>query len=210
MRYIHPVIENMLARESCRQFKADKVEREDIETMLLAASYAPNAGGRQPWHFSVVTNETILNMIADDSERGFREMMEKEKDRPEPEPGAVTDKHAGEFFRGATLLGREGFPPLLFVISEAPEMTPGAACWLAAENLMLAAKACGLDSVVMGAINANTVGKLLESPDCPAEIRQLVPEGNRLVCTIGVGYADWNAFRAPRVPRRDDTIQFFD
>ena len=210
MKYIHPVIENMLARESCRQFKKDKVSREDIETMLLAGSYAPNAGGRQPWVFSVVTNEEILNLIADDAERGFREAMAHAAERPEPGPGEVSDKHAGEFKRGATIIGRDGFPPLLILISERPEMTPGAACYMAAENIMLAAKACGLDSVCLGAVNANTLCAMLEKPDCPALIRQLVPEDCHLVCTLGIGYADWNAFRAPRVPRRDDVVYYFD
>jgi nitroreductase len=210
MKYIHPVISNIMARESCHQFKPDKVDREDIETLLLAASYAPNAGGRQPWAFSVVTNEDILNSIADESHREFLEMAEKMKDRPEPKPGEISDKHAGEFKRGGMICGREGFPPMLIIISEVPEMTPGAACYMAAENIMLAAKAIGLDSLCMGAINANVIQRQIASPDCPPEIRQLVPEGYNVICTIGVGYADWNAFRAPRLPRRDDVVYFFE
>lgn len=205
MKYVHPVIANITARESCRQFKPDKVEREDLETLVLAASYAPSAGGRQPWHISVVTNEDTLNVIADECARGFQEMRAREA-----KAGEVEDKHVGEFRRGGVINGREGFPPAIFVLSEAPERTPGAACWLAAENIMLAAKACGLDSLCMAAINANVLGKFLSEPDCPDCIRALVPEGNSLVCTIGVGYADWNAFRAPRVPRRSDNIEYFE
>ncbi len=205
MKYIHPVISNILSRESCHQFKADKVDREDLELLVTAATYAPNAGGRQPWHITVVTNEDTLNLIADECEKGFKAMRSREE-----ATGEVEDKHAGEFKRGGVICGREGFPPALFVLSEEPETTPGAACYLAAENIMLASKACGLDSLCMGAINATVIGRLLSEPDCPDCIRALVPEGHDLICTIGVGYADWNAFRAPRVPRRSDNISYIE
>lgn len=211
MEYIHPVISNMISRESCRQFKTDKVSREDIDTMLLAASYAPNAGGRQPWFFSVVSSEEILNLLADEMNKGFQAAMARAKDMPEPKPGEISDKHAGPGFkRGATLHGREGFPPLLIVISEVPEMTPQCASHFAAENIMLAAKACGLDSLYMGALDGTILRPMLESPDCPECIRQLIPEGYNHVCSIGIGYADWDAFRAPRIPRRDDVVKFFE
>ena len=152
-----------------------------------------------------MTNEDTLNVIADECARGFEAVKAKEA-----KTGEIEDKHAGEFRRGGVITGREGFPPAIFVLSEEPERTPGAACWLAAENIMLAAKACGLDSLCMAAINANVIGKFLSEPDCPDCIRALVPEGNELICTIGVGYADWNAFRAPRVPRRSDSVEYFE
>lgn len=205
MKYIHPVIENILTRESCRQFKTDKVDREDLELLTQAAVYAPNAGGRQPWHISVVTNEDTLNLIADECYKGYLEAISRER-----KPDDIESRHVGDFRRGGVINGREGFPPAIFVLSEEPEMTPGAACWLAAENIMLAAKACRLDSLCMAAINANVIGKFLSQPDCPECIRALVPEGYSLVCTIGVGYADWNAFRAPRVERRENTVEFFE
>jgi len=203
MEYINPVILNIMGRESCRQFKADKVKSDDIDWLLKAGSYAPSAGGRQPWAFTVVTNEEILNYLADAS---IMPPPPAGATPPAGAPGQLTG-HAGSFKRGGTISGREGFPPCLILISETPEKTQDAASHLAAENIMLAAKSLGLDSIWLGAINANAIQAKLEKGD--RIIKQLIPENHHLVCTIGIGYADWNAFRAPRVPRRTDNVFFF-
>ena len=46
-------------RASVRKFKPDAIPQEVIEQLLFAATQAPSAGNRQPWHFYVVKNEEM-------------------------------------------------------------------------------------------------------------------------------------------------------
>ena len=53
------MLEAMKKRRAIRQFKADEVEREKIETLLEAATYAPNDRMREPWHFYVLQGDGL-------------------------------------------------------------------------------------------------------------------------------------------------------
>lgn len=54
----------IFARTSVREFTAQKVEDDKIDTLLRAAMAAPSAGNQQPWEFIVVTNEGLLSQLA--------------------------------------------------------------------------------------------------------------------------------------------------
>ncbi len=57
-------IEALLTRRSVREFTAEPVGEEQVETMLCAAMHAPSACNQQPWHFITVTSRERLNAIA--------------------------------------------------------------------------------------------------------------------------------------------------
>lgn len=46
-------------------FTAEAVSAEDIETIVQAGINAPSAMNAQPWHFSVITDATVIQEIAD-------------------------------------------------------------------------------------------------------------------------------------------------
>lgn len=46
-------------RRAIRQFEAREVEREKIEQLLEAATYAPNDRMREPWHFYVMQGASL-------------------------------------------------------------------------------------------------------------------------------------------------------
>lgn len=46
-------------RRAIRQFKTREVERDKIETLLEAATYAPNDRMREPWHFYVIQGDSL-------------------------------------------------------------------------------------------------------------------------------------------------------
>ena len=73
-------IDNILARESCLDFTGEPVPEEAIETLLAAGRHAPTSGGRQPWHFTVVTDPKILDDISYLVHGNFLEMMSKIKE----------------------------------------------------------------------------------------------------------------------------------
>ena len=55
--------ENILTRRSIRKYKKKSISKEILQNLLKAASSAPSAGNQQPWHFIVIDDRTILNVI---------------------------------------------------------------------------------------------------------------------------------------------------
>lgn len=56
-------------RRSVREFSDRPVPREVIEDCLRAAGTAPNGANMQPWHFAVVSDETIKRKIRVEAEK---------------------------------------------------------------------------------------------------------------------------------------------
>ena len=57
------IIENILTRRSIRTFKEDQISEEDLNTILVAGSYAPNGMGTQNWNFTAIQNVTTLKKV---------------------------------------------------------------------------------------------------------------------------------------------------
>lgn len=49
-------------RRSIRSFKEEQIKEEELQTVLEAGLYAPNAGG-QEWHFTVIQNKELLGRL---------------------------------------------------------------------------------------------------------------------------------------------------
>jgi len=56
-------IDYILDRRSIRRFSDQKIDREQILTLLTAAMYAPSAVNMQPWHFVVIDDPTMMETI---------------------------------------------------------------------------------------------------------------------------------------------------
>ena len=52
-------------------FTDEAVKEEDVTTILTAGVNAPSAMNGQPWHFTAITDQTVLQQIADDMGGGF-------------------------------------------------------------------------------------------------------------------------------------------
>ena len=59
------VLQAIYTRRSIRQFTDHEIEPEKTEKLLRAAMQAPSAHNKQPWHFLVINDRTLLNEIAD-------------------------------------------------------------------------------------------------------------------------------------------------
>lgn len=58
------VLDNIATRTSIRDYEARPVEKEKVEKMLRAAMAAPTAMNKQPWHFVVVEQRSVLDSLA--------------------------------------------------------------------------------------------------------------------------------------------------
>ena len=52
-------------------FTDEAVKEEDVATILTAGVNAPSATNGQPWHFTAITDQAVLQQIADDMSGGF-------------------------------------------------------------------------------------------------------------------------------------------
>ncbi|MBR5322258.1 MAG: nitroreductase family protein [Clostridia bacterium] len=57
-------IKCLLERRSIRSFTDKKIAKEDLETIVKAAYYAPSGKNRQLWQFTVVQNSDIISSLA--------------------------------------------------------------------------------------------------------------------------------------------------
>lgn len=126
-------------RRAAREYQSTTVSRRDLSRLIDAAIWAPSAMNSQSWHFTVVTDRTLLQSISDQAKAWMLE-------------------HAAEFggeHLGAMLRNPElhifYHAPALIVISapDADKWTPEN-CALAAENLMLAATELALGTCWIG------------------------------------------------------------
>ena len=58
------VLNNILERTSIRSYQDQSVEEEKIEKLLRAGMAAPTAKNKQPWHFVVVTDKSLLQKLS--------------------------------------------------------------------------------------------------------------------------------------------------
>lgn len=60
----NPVLENILARKSVRQYTSRPVEPEKIDLLLRAGMAAPSGSDKRPWSFVVVQDRSRLDSMA--------------------------------------------------------------------------------------------------------------------------------------------------
>ena len=157
------LFETIYAQRAIRKFKPTKIPKSLIESIIDAAIRAPSGSNKQPSSFVVVTEQDKKDKIANWYHDGWIAVYESDPSRPR---NAV--------YRSAQYLANHlaEVPALIFpCISEANGRTPsfssGASIYPAVQNLMLAATALGLGSVIttFHRRHENEVKKLLGIPN---------------------------------------------
>jgi len=68
-------LEVILSRRSIRIFNQAVIKDEDLKLILKAGFAAPSAHNRQPWHFVVIKDESVLNNMA--TQHPYAKMLPK-------------------------------------------------------------------------------------------------------------------------------------
>lgn len=134
------LIEAITGRRSVREYTTETVDEQTISRLISAAVRAPSAVNEQPWAFTVVRDQKLLDHVSHQAKSHMRATISG-------------SPHAGHF---QSHLDNPDFhifyhAPVLILISaiaEGPWIVED--CALAAENLMLAAYAAGLGSCWIG------------------------------------------------------------
>jgi nitroreductase len=63
---INPTLETIFNRTSIRSYSDQKVEKDQIMTLLKAGMSAPSAVNKQPWEFIVIDDKDLMRKIGDE------------------------------------------------------------------------------------------------------------------------------------------------
>jgi nitroreductase len=159
------VMDAIYERRSVRSYTGQGVEREVVLKLLDAAVHAPTAVHEEPWGFVVVQERAALKRLSDKA----KELLPKLEGRVHLRDGSLHHfALPDDVFHGAgTLITIYGKPLGPFVAAD---------CWLAAENLMLAARSMGLGTCVIGlAVEALNTPEWKKELKVPSEMTAYAP-----------------------------------
>ncbi len=153
-------------RRATRGYSPKPVDKAAVHALLDAAIHAPSANNLQPWSFVVIQDRALLREISEEAKDALAHDPHWKSHLP------LTDPAFDIFYGAGTLVvicsKREGFCPV-------------GDCYLAGENLMLAATAAGLATCPIGLAR-----DVLQSP--AMKKRLAVPPEEQPVLPIAVGY----------------------
>jgi nitroreductase len=162
------IIDAIYKRRAIRNYAPDPVSEANIYPLLYAAIQAPTAMHEEPWAFAVIQDKKLLNQLSEDS-KGlvWEEAKASDSHLAKHSIKMVSNPEFNIFYNAATLIVIYGKPMGLFVVAD---------CWLAAQNLMLAACAAGLGSCVIGfAVSALNTPEWKKELGVPLEYTAYAP-----------------------------------
>lgn len=127
-------------RRSVRAFAPEPVARDTLARLIDAAVHAPSAVNAQPWHFTVMRDQALLDHISTESKRHMLALIDAGKELQSfrahlIDPGFHVFYHA---------------PAVILIATVKSDAWAHEDAALAAENLMLEAFAEGLGSCWIG------------------------------------------------------------
>ena len=176
------------ARRSHRAYETTPLTQEQLDALLRAAVESPSAVNRQPWHYTVVCNQALLDEI---NKAVWEQMMKRDAGRRSPR---FADKDFHVFYHAPTVIFISGMPDNPYTPIDGG---------IAVENIALAAESLGLGSVILGMPRDAFAGDRAE------EFKKalLFPEGWDFVIAIAVGVP---TDTKEAHPVKEDRISFVD
>jgi nitroreductase len=184
------------ARHSIRKYTGTQISREDMDKILEAGNFAPNAGGGQRSMLVGVLNKDltekigIMNMSHFDRSGLIGSYVSKEQ------PSVIDDKTIKNGFYGA--------PAVVIVFGQNNFMFKTADAFCCAENMILQATELGIASCIISRGEETFL-----SPEGQALLREWeVPENYVAQCFVILGYLDGEEPQTkPRKPGRVKVIE---
>ena len=168
------------ARRSVRHYTGERLPEATVRELIAAAVRAPTAIHEEPWQFLVVQDAATLRRLSDRAKTLFTaEMRRLHLDRGARGLDVFAQPDFNVFYDAGTLIVICGRPMGPFVVAD---------CWLAAENLMLAAHALGLGSCVIGSAVA-----ALNAPDVKQELGIPADSTAFAPLIVGTPQGEWPA-----------------
>ena len=188
-------LDAIFGRRSVRAYAPQRLEQSTVRALLDAAVQAPTAMLEQPWLFAVVQDPELLRRLSGSVKATWARAAVPKSER---RAGRASGLHAEfiERLQDPAFDVFYGAGTLIVICARRMDAFVVADCWLAAENLMLAATALGLGTCCIGA-----AAEALNSAEMKAAVG--IPADVHAVAPIVVGVPEGSP--AP-VPRREPAI----
>jgi nitroreductase len=179
------VLDAIYHRRSVRNYLPQSIDLALVRSLLDAAVHAPTAMDEEPWSFAVIQDKNLLDRLSDSAKEMLRcEARGSDSRHARHSLDLVNKPDFHVFYNASTLVVIYGKFQGPFVVAD---------CWLAAENLLLAACAKGLGTCVIGfAVSALNTLEWKTELKIPVEMTAIAP--------IIVGAPDGETPRVPRKP----------
>jgi nitroreductase len=172
------ILELMKYRRSIRKYKDTQISVEDLETIMEAGTYAPNAGGGQRSVIVGIHNKELCEQIGRLNASCMNRSNLAGNYVSKDQPSLIDDPNIKSGFYGAPTVCAI-FAPVRFLYS-----IPDSFC--AAENMVLAATELGISSCIVArgeeTFNHEFGKQLLEKWN--------IPEGYVARCFVLLGYCE--------------------
>lgn len=182
---MNDVLKTIKSRRSVRNYSPAQISQEHMDLIIESGIYAPSAVNEQPWHFTVIQNQEVLQHINDI----VKEQMVKS------EVEWIRNNGSNSNFKVTY-----NAPTLILISGRESGVAWQADCAFAMENMMLAAESLGVGSVCLGLVRF-----FFEQE---SELEKLgVPKGYKPFYGIAFGYRpDEKTLEAPK--RNMDVINY--
>lgn len=180
--------EAISGRRSVREYTAQAVDEQTIRSLIDAAVLAPSAVNQQPWTFTIVRDQDLLERISHDAKSHMLANM----------PASPQSEHFRLLLNDPKFHIFHRAPVLILISASAQGPWIIEDCALAAENLMLAAYARGCGTCWIGFAQS-----FLNTPDGKKALG--LPAAWAPVAPIVVGYPKT---APPPTPRKEPEIRW--
>lgn len=182
---MNDVIKAIKQRRSTRKYTEQQISDESLNTILEAGLYAPTAHNEQPWHFTVVQNSEVLDLI---NAKTKAAMLSADVDWMQRM--ASNDKFKVTY----------NAPTLVIVSGKPDAMAMEADCSAAIQNMLIAAESLSIGSVWIGLVR-------LVFNDDEIQAALNIPEGYKAFYGVCFGHKTHDkALNGPR--RNREVIQY--
>ncbi len=184
---MNPTIQSIKNRRSTRVFLPDQIDNQHIEAIVEAGLFAPSAMNAQPWHVTVVQNQTLLASINTDAKQALA-------------------THENEYFKkfasneNLNVLYHAPTAIVISAVSSSPIAQTD--CAAMAQNMLLAAESLDVGSCWIGLANFALKGE--KAAQYAEQLR--IPEGYTPCFTIALGHKKTSTTTAP--PRKENAVNY--
>ncbi|MGL4849044.1 MAG: nitroreductase family protein [Clostridium sp.] len=184
---MNEVIKAIKNRRSTRVFTEEVVNEDIIKEIIDAGLSAPSGHNMQPWHFTVITNKDILDMLS-------TETKNMNKEHSDDFIKKVSNNEKYHVFYNA--------PVGIIVSGKEDSMTVQSDVAAASENILLAAESLGLGGCWIGFIT------LLFMSDRGEEFKKKlnIPEGFKPMHGLVLGHK--KVQNTKETEKREGTVSF--
>ncbi len=179
----NPIFQIIHSRRAVRKYKNATVKKEIIAQIIEAGKMAPSALNRQPWKFYIIADEKLIKQYSHETIRasqkaiissGLKNLSKNIGDILHFPDKINFMKTEDPIFHHA--------PVVIFITADKENEWASIDIGMCAQNMMLAAKALGVDTCPIGFV------KYLNETKTPSSIG--IPENEILILAISLGYGD--------------------